>query len=456
MTRVWLEELARVLRAHPRAGSAELCARLGGISRATLARAIKKCGADVISAGAARRTRHALRRPLRGNAAPIPLHRVDGNGCVEEIGELSLIHPEGCALAFRSPFPWPLDRDMADGWFPGLPYPLFDMRPQGFLGRSFARAHAAHLDVSEDPERWSDEDIVHVLAHVGHDLPGDLILGDTACRRFLEQRREGGSALLSASEIESAYPRLAERALAHGEPGSSAGGEFPKFTAGREIEGTPIHVIVKFSGNDGSPAVRRWADLLSCEHHASAVIREVLGVPSAESALHRFAGRSFLEVRRFDRNGLFGRSPACTLASLNPALIGHAAASWPATASALQEAGWLATADVERIARLWWFGHLIANSDMHEGNLAFQPGLSLAPVYDMLPMAYAPLRGGELPAVAFAPRLPLPREAATWRRAAEAAVVFWQSCAGDARISTAFRRTCEDNAAVLSRQLTTP
>lgn len=56
-----------------------------------------------------------------------------------------------------------------------------------------------------------------------------------------------------------------------------------------------------------------------------------------------------------------------------------------------------------QVSRLWWFGRLIANTDMHDGNLAFKPGLKLAPVYDMLPMGYAPVRGMELPLRGFAP-----------------------------------------------------
>jgi hypothetical protein len=92
---------------------------------------------------------------------------------------------------------------------------------------------------------------------------------------------------------------------------------------------------------------------------------------------------------------------------------------------------------------------------MHDGNLAFRPGLALAPAYDMLPMAYAPMRGGELPNREFSPAPPLPAEAPIWIEAAEAAVYFWNLCAEDTRISPDFRRVCDDNgrniAALLSR-----
>jgi hypothetical protein len=243
---------------------------------------------------------------------------------------------------------------------------------------------------------------------------------------------------------------LAAAALAQGIVGSSAGGEFPKFTASRILGGTKVDVIVKFSGADDSAAVRRWSDLLVCEHLALETVGRKLRVPAAQSAIHRHAGRTFLEVVRFDRHGAFGRSAVCTLGSLNAALAGPAAVAWPRVAQVLFEAGWLPADDVSRIALVWWFGRLIGNTDMHEGNLAFRPGLALAPAYDMLPMMYAPLRGGELPDRRYAPALPLPGESRVWQQAAKAAVSYWHTCAEDARISQGYRQVCAENAQVLS------
>lgn len=80
-----------------------------------------------------------------------------------------------------------------------------------------------------------------------------------------------------------------------------------------------------------------------------------------------------------------------------------------------------------------------------------QPGLRLSPAYDVLPMLNAPARGVELPARSFQPRLPLPAERVVWEHSASAAVEFWQAAAADARISTGFRATCADNAAVLHK-----
>jgi hypothetical protein len=95
-------------------------------------------------------------------------------------------------------------------------------------------------------------------------------------------------------------------------------------------------------------------------------------------------------------------------------------------------------------------GRLIANTDMHTGNLSFQPlgppaTLTPAPAYDMLPMLYAPLAGGEAPARSFEAPLPLPPQRTVWTAACTAAIAFWWRAATDTRISEAFRRVCSAN-----------
>lgn len=453
MTKLKSSELIDLLRRHPRSGSTELCARLGGINRATLTRSIKTLGNTVVSGGGSRRTRYALCRSLRGDTSGIPLYRIDLQGQGHEVGRLSLIYPEGSYLSQSEAFPWPMHQDMADGWFDGVPYPIFDMRPQGFLGRNFAHAHALDLDVPDNPEAWSDDDIMHVLSKTGYDQPGDLILGETAYRKFLELGRSRSKHFLSDSEIEAAYLQAAEHAMRHGDAGSSAGGEFPKFTASRKQNGRHYDVIVKFSGADDSPAVRRWSDLLICEHLASKVLIETLKIEAVSSQPYQFGGRTFLEIERFDRYGEFGRSAVCTLSSINAALVGTAGTAWPKIAEKLHRAGWLHEFDIHRVALVWWFGKLISNTDMHEGNLAFRPGLRLAPVYDMLPMGYAPLRGGEVPIRHYSTELPLPAEQSAWEIAAATAIEFWKMASEERRISNTFRKICADNKIHLQRAL---
>jgi len=432
-----------------------------GISRPTLSRAVKGAGDLVVSRGKARRVAYAARRPLRGSMASLPLYRVDASGLPHEIARLDLTYPDGCAADFLGDFGWPLDDEMRDGWFDGLPYPLQDMRPQGFLGRGFARRHAALLQVSEDPTRWSDDDVLHALALLGMDTPGDLIVGEAACHLWLEQvqlvRTGAGPDGLTESKIEEAYPRLAAIAMATGVAGSSAGGEFPKFTALRQpAKGPAQHVLVKFSGSDDSPGTQRWADLLVCEHLAGRVLQEKLEIDAAASRIYRFEGRTFLEVDRFDRHGILGRSGLTSWMSLNAAFFGMAGRAWSEAARQLAEHEWLDRDDVARIDRLWFFGQLIANTDMHDGNLSFQPrplkagaGLRAAPAYDMLPMFYAPVRGVELPERRYEPRMALPAHMDAWRQACAAAIEFWALSASDKRISAAFRGVCSANAETL-------
>jgi hypothetical protein len=405
---------------------------------------------------------------------------VGPTGQVRQIAFLHLSYPEGCAVEFLQDFGWPLgDQDMQDGWFEGLPYALQDMRPQGFLGRHFARRHATLLQVPENPALWSDDDALHVLSLLGTDTPGDLIVGEAACRAWLEQaqRLRAGDVPRAwrQDEWEAFYPRLADEALLDGEPGSSAGGEFPKFTAvrlaedgggggGRQKEAGGQHVLVKFSGADGSAGSQRWADLLVCEQLAGQVLREHLGIRAAASRIRTGSGRTFLEVDRFDRHGLTGRSGVASWASLDGTFFGAAGRPWAEAGLRLAAKGWLQAEQVQQLACLWHFGQLIANNDMHDGNLAFQltqlteaPGLErpgtvlqIAPVYDMLPMAYSPVRGVELPARVYAPKMPLPEEQPTWTAAAQAARVFWEMAAEDSRISAGFRAVCRGNAGALA------
>jgi hypothetical protein len=255
------------------------------------------------------------------------------------------------------------------------------------------------------------------------------------------------------------YERLAAHALAQGIVGSSAGGEFPKFETVRWLaDGRARHVLVKFSGSDDSPGTQRWSDLLVCEHLASQVLPTHLGLRAAASRIHRLGGRTYLEVERFDRHGLHGRSGVASWASVNGALFGLAGVPWTEAARQLAARAWLSADDARQTALLWHFGQLIGNNDMHDGNLSFQPrtldgrpAFRLAPAYDMLPMQYAPARGVELPPREFRPRPPLPAERGRWDEAARAAIAFWKTAADDDRISVPFRAVCVANAEALDR-----
>ena len=441
-----LERLMGLLARQPGVRAADLAAELG-VSGVALHRQLKRAQAKVVVLGKARRTRYALRRALRGDAADIPVYQVDETGRAELLAQLTLVRSSGSVLPLAGSA-WPVPAEAADGLWSGLPYPLQDMRPQGYMGRQFARAEHAALAVPADPAEWSDDDVLYALARTGVDVSGNLLLGNAAYERWM-QHKLAAPEPLPAATLGAAYAALAERAVAQGVPGSSAAGEFPKFAAQRALDGaaTP-HVLVKFSGADGSPAVQRWADLLVCEHLALESAATLEGVQVARSRIVQRGGRTFLEVERFDRHGAFGRSPLVCLETINAEFIGEAATDWSRLAARLVRQNLLTAPDAAAIDRAWWFGRLIANSDMHLGNLSFTPrggAFALALLYDMLPMLYAPLPGGEVPPRNFEPPTPLPPQRPAWLAACGAAIAFWQRCAGDRRISEAFRQECRGN-----------
>ena len=446
------DRLDAELRRNPPNAAAALAAKLG-VSAPTLLRMIRERPDDIFRLGSTKNARYALRRPLRGQTGKIPVFRIDASGRGHEAGRLELAAPAG-ALLDLADWGWPTPDDNARGWWDGLPYPFYDMQPQGFLGRNLARLAHITLNVSANPKEWSDDDIVWVLSQSGSDTPGDVILGYAAYQNWLTSITANEPAL-APDNLAAAYARLANAAVSGEVAGSSAAGEFPKFTAVRELAGasTP-HVIVKFSGADNSAAVQRWSDLLVCEQLALDTLAESTGLAAARCRIIQGAGRTFLESERFDRIGQSGRKSLITLASLHAALLGTPQTSWPDIAAKMTTRKWLTAADEQRIGVLWWYGKLIANTDMHLGNLSFHisekgtgpTALELAPAYDMLPMRYAPLSGGEVPADAnFSPPLPLPRDREPWLTACKAALHFWLRASENPGISQPFRELCLAN-----------
>lgn len=446
------DQLPSLLRRHPGARALDLAA-LADTSLASMTRMLKEPSIQALRVGKARASTYYLRRPLRGKTSNLPVYRIDTEGNAHPAGNLSLIYPEASVLDVAA-LGWPVDQEFASGVWPGLPYPLQDMRWQGFLGRNFAHQHHAALGISANPKDWSDDEALHALMLFGSDTPGNLIVGETALQRWL-QAKACAATPIAPADLGAGYAALAQQAMAFGAVGSSAGGEFPKFAAQRSLLNslTP-HVIVKFAGQEAARAVQRWADLLVCEHLALQAVATLPGVRSARSRLLHEEGRTFLEIERFDRHGPHGRSPLCSLATLESALLSGSRADWATWAERLHQARWLSRVDCLAVQHIEAFGRLIGNTDMHYGNLSFVPHpehFELAPVYDMLPMAYAPLTGGELPTLQFAPALPTPTEKPAWLVAHGAASAFWQSVAQDMRVSPEFATLAQGNVDTLAR-----
>lgn len=162
------------------------------------------------------------------------------------------------------------------------------------------------------PVRLVDRTDTHALRALrvhGHDVAGNLLVGEPARDRFpaspvLDPAAEDGKA--------AHYARLAQ-VTARGElPGSSAGGEQPKFTAWAVTPDGARHVIVKFSEVEEGPVSERWRDLLLAEHLALETPRET-GIAAATTRIFEHGAQRFLEVERFDRVGAATRT--CTAAT---------------------------------------------------------------------------------------------------------------------------------------------
>ena len=422
------------------------------ISVPTLHRILHERGNQIVRLGSTKQARFALRRSLRGKRETIPVYSINEQGQGFNVGNLDLIAPQGSLFNLQK-LGWPTDTEHSNGVWDGLPYPLYDMRPQGYLGRIFAKQAAIDYGVPTDPNCWSDDDIVDILSRKGQDTPGNLIIGDDAYQLWLQSIASPTAAIQTGCEAQH-YPALANAAAALIGYGSSAGGEFPKFTAKRSLEGSKTpHVIVKFSGGDDSIPVRRWSDLLICEHLALQVLKTNTNLQAATSRIIKGEGRTFLELERFDRCAEFGRLPLISLAMLNAAFIGSGYGDWPTVLEKLVALGIAPKALVQEVLILWWFGCLIANNDMHLGNLSFQCtqherqtiSLRLSPAYDMLPMLYAPLSGGEVPLRQFTVALPKPQQTTAWQIAYEAAICFWQLVSQHDAISPSFKEISKIN-----------
>ncbi len=408
-----LEAIQQALRYDNLSSSA--IAKTTGLSQPTVSRALKKL--PVVKLGAGRGTVFAWVEAEE----PEPLYEIDETGDVFHLGDLYR-QPENRTL---------LVREKSHIAYDGLPFYFYDAVPSGFLG-------AIHLkQIVEKDQRlttksqdWSDLQIWHYITHYGEDLTGSLVLGSrmaqlASTKTYPVVGREDYSGIAGA--INRSPDNM----------GSSIAGEQPKFTL---YDGSH-HLIVKYSPSfsEDNPVATRHRDLMVCEHLALKTLR-ANGVKASEAALYQ-DDRLYLEVKRFDRNGLYGRKGLASLKVIDAVYAGVNGA-WPQIAQALLRQKILTEKDVYDVEVAYAFGRYIANSDMHNGNFSFfMEGLELmgaTPVYDMLPMAYMPvqgeLRNPELTALRF---IDVSNEAR--QLALSLAAVFWEQVLSDDLVSSAFK-----------------
>lgn len=406
------------------------------ISQPVFSRLVGRMRPDILVAGGARSTRYALKREIPGVGSVMPIYEIDEHGESTQMAKLYAIWPKGFYLEAKA-------KDINSGFFDDLPYFFEDLRPNGFLGRLIPKRRP-ELNAPDDIRLWSADHCLKYLTHFGADSIGNFILGDEAFELYLVQVKNPLN-MVDIEERPFAYKKMADDVIAFGPAGSSAGGEQPKFLAVKGPEQIPV--LVKFSPPVVDQISERLADLLMCEHVAHGVM-ERHGFKAARSAIIKYEGRVFLEIKRFDRLGLTGRRGLVSLGSLCARFAGIFN-KWSDAAAELKRQKIIEADAYAAIRMLEMFGRLIANTDMHMANLSFftkgEAITDLAPVYDMLPMMYAP-RNAQVIKINFEPPLPRPMDADIWVEALSAARDFWNAVISYEGISAGFKSIASANA----------
>lgn len=403
-----------------------------GLSQSAVWRQLRDMGDNVIRFQNGRSPRYAATRNAFGGNDKLPLSMVDAHGNTVLAAYIRPLTNGSFFVESTTGMPPLLLGESKDGLYDDLPYFLFDLSPQGFLGRKIAEEMASQSDdFPADPRHWNTSHIGRYLVSNGDDLPGNFKFGEQA---FLRVRRK--PVIVSDEE----YPELADNVMSGFIPGSSAGGEQPKFTAFSSHSSS--HVIVKFSPIGNNAIATRWRDVLITEFHATEAIHAE-NFPAAETRLIEMDGRLFLESQRFDRSGEYGRMPMISLQSIDAEFTGLGS-GWPIVLGALYKKELVSWQHVFDAEFLWCFGRLINNTDMHLGNLSLAlegKAFRLLPLYDMCSMGFAPKSSGEVSPYNFVPPEPkiinIEKDMIALIKAM--AHDFWERVTNDERISDEFK-----------------
>ena len=400
-------------------------------SQPSISLALAKLEAQVHRLGAARSTRYALTQPILGLDAHQPVHLAGPHNDDGLFGQLTFL--QGDWLHVRGPrkTEWLTQRS--------LPWWLSTLRPQGFLGRQYARLRP---DFAADPDQWTLAQVLYMAANHIADPPGAFAIGalTNAGMHSPAQAARPDSAITTGN-AGIAFDALADALTSTLPAGSSAGGEQPKFTT----RVGDAHVIVKYSPPRGTPFGERWHDLLHLEHLALSVLAKN-GIPTASTRIVESQARTYLESTRFDRIGLQGKRHVVPASALHEEFVKSPRRHWVATCEALVQQKMLALEDVKTVASAYLFGQYIGNTDMHFGNLSFfvddvtKPALLPTPVYDMLPMMWRPgIHDGALDATPVQPQIQPAGYAAQAVLAHSWAIDYWERAAQLPTLSDALR-----------------
>jgi hypothetical protein len=396
------------------------------LSQPQISRYLKLLEPEVLKIGKGKNTKYVHIRSIPNAGDQLPVYQIQENGSLLHKGTLHPIQPKG--------FYW---KDVCLGLervYEDLPYFLNDLSPSGYLGRLIPRMYP-EWKFPEDVRLWSADSTLRYLVNFGIDTIGNYIIGDTAAQKFLKQTIEDLKSDGKNNAIE-AYELLAKQTESIGIPGSSAGGEHPKFLTRRPDDHIPV--LVKFMKNTSSNVTKRRIDLLYAEHLASILFRD--RHHGCRTRVLRGKEYTFLEVERFDRIGTFGRKGTISLYTLDAEFIGSGE-NWISVGQKLHKKKIIPKDTLREIAFREYFGHLIGNTDMHGGNITFyfedERVQGIAPLYDMLPMKYAPvqeqLTGNQ---ISISP--PLPGDIEIWKESRELALKFWHLLQKEKNVSREF------------------
>lgn len=390
-----------------------------GASAATVLRALRSSPETFTSfkLKGQRAQRYATLRPLPLRLDPRQrVYRVSSQGRVEPFADVEFL-TNGGTLERKA---------QATTLYEGLPPYMAFAAPSGFLGNQVANALQAQPPsgagaVPAFPASlrdWNDDHRIAYLFTQGLNLPGNLVFGEASLQK--EVALQQATPITTADKL-AHYGQMAS-ALKSAAFGSSAGGEQPKFLS---LVADAGHVIVKFARRG-----TRAAELLTLEHLALQALHNV-GVPAARTQVLACEAFVFLEVARFDRQGLTGRIGMLSAGSVDDEFFGRRD-TWPEFAARCVQARYLRAQDAHCIDTMAAFSELIGNNDRHFENISLLIGedgdyLGVAPAYDILPMRYASPGGGLDPdLLPIQPRVgSIGANPAVWRQAAQAAEQFW-------------------------------
>lgn len=420
-------------------GSRELMQGLN-VSQPTLSRLINSMNNEIVVMGKGRATCYGLPRKIHDKISRFPIYIIDPRGDAKLHGHLT---------ALRGGQYWWEDTANEGELFSGPPWFLLDLQLSGFGARSFAYRQSELLTLPRKLADWSEDDMLYATSQCGEDRIGNLLIGEESLARYFTLARE----MAPIPDLDSRnwkYPQLAQKTLAGEMDSAQIGGEQPKFAVCVDDQGTPCHMVIKFSPAVESKEARRYADLLICEHLALEAIR-IAGFTAARSRLVIAGHQAFLALKRFDRRGTLGRLPMLSLRALHSRLQAPCD-NWIDAAIRLENIGVISSEDARKLRWLSLFSDLIANTNQHFGNISLIPhqkdNYILAPAYGTRPTLYEPV-AGEIPLRLFTPPPVRNEAAADLPSALDAAIFFWKSAAVDKRISAEFRQICYENCELL-------